>query len=202
MTTKKLRKTFQYELFKLLNENDKSFYKFRNMLYQDHQDGFYVYAKDKNKHIELDEDDKNYSDDIKGCIDCCPRYASRLIMAKNRIINYDKTNHKVTWFYNNHKDDNRYEVIDDSMNFIKKLIIHINDKYFRTIGYYGFYSNEERKLLDRIHDELGNIKKKNYLKDKRHEVLKRRLNAIKCRTHMIDSFNIYSFNKDTLKCEC
>lgn len=194
---KKLRKTFQYELLKLLSENDKSFYKFKTKLYKNHENGFYVYAKDKNEHIKLNKDNKNYSKDIKGCIDYCLRYAGRPVMAKSRIINYDKVNHKVTWFYNDHKDDKRYEVIDDSMDFIKKLIIHINDKHFRTIRYYGFYSNKERKFLDEIHNELGDIKKKNYSKAKRQAILKRKLNALKYRTHMIDSFN-----KDPLKCEC
>lgn len=40
-------------------------------------------------------------------------------MAENRIIEYNKESNTVSWFYNNHKDEKRYDVTDnviDSFN--------------------------------------------------------------------------------------
>ena len=67
-----------------------------------------------------------------------------------RIISYDKENKKVTWFYDPHEDDTREEeerlgrqIITESVyDFMKRLMIHIPEKHFVQVRYYGFYSNK------------------------------------------------------------
>ena len=81
--------------------------------------------------------------------------------------------------------------------FIKKLIIHIPDPHFRNIRYYGFYSNASRKELDHIHELLGIRKHKDYSRKTRQQKRQRKMNKLRYRTHLIDSFN-----RDPLKCRC
>lgn len=62
-------------------------------------------------------------------------------MAENRITEYNKESKTVSWFYNDHKDEKRYDVTDNVIHFINRLIIHIPDYHFLTTRYYGFYAN-------------------------------------------------------------
>ena len=105
-------------------------------------------------------------------------------MAENRITEYNKESKTVSWFYNDHKDEKRHDVTDNVIDFINRLIIHIPDYHFLTTRYYGFYANASKKTLDKVHALLG-IKKKN------------KLNKLKYRTHLIDSFN-----RDPIQCKC
>jgi hypothetical protein len=192
----KLRKTFQFELIRLIEETGGLSNKHdKNKLYKKHSNGFYVYAKYDKDDNEDDNDD--HVDDVTGCVSYCMRYAGRPAMAESRIIKYDRESDTVEWFYHDHKDNQKHTVIDSAIDFIKKLIIHIPDYHFRNIRYYGYYSNASNKMLDRIHELLGQKKKKDYSRKKRSEHKTKRLNLLKYRTHLIDSFN-----RDPLKCKC
>ncbi|MEI3147305.1 MAG: transposase [Merdibacter sp.] len=116
---------------------------------------------------------------------------------KAGIVSYDKQTNIVHWFYHDHEDEKRYDVIESAIEFIKKLIIHIPDPHFRNIRYYGFYSNASRKELDHIHELLGIRKHKDYSKKTRQQKQQRKMNKLRYRTHLIDSFN-----RDPLKCRC
>ena len=78
------------------------------------------------------------------------RYASHPAISERRLTRYDKNDKKIYWYYDPHEDDTitnekdklgRQEIVDDVDEFIKKLIIHIPEKGFQQIRYYGFYSN-------------------------------------------------------------
>ena len=192
----KLRKTFQYELLRLIEEKiGPSFKHARSILYKDHPKGFYVHAKTQKKNEEFEN--KDHSDDINACITYNMRYAGRPCIAESRIVSYDKQTNIVHWYYHDHKDEKRYDVIESAVEFIKKLIIHIPDSHFRNIRYYGFYSNASRKELDHIHELLGIRKHKDYSKKTRQQKQQRKMNKLRYRTHLIDSFN-----RDPLKCKC
>ena len=66
-------------------------------------------------------------------------------MAENKITEYNKESKTVSWFYNDPKDEKRYDVTDNVIDFINHLIIHIPDYHFLTTRYYGFYANALRK---------------------------------------------------------
>ncbi len=124
----------------------------KNRLYKEHPKGFYVYAKFKSTDNDSNDASSNKnSKDIQGCVNYFIRYAGRPAMAENRITEYNKGSKTVSWFYNDHKDEKRYDVTDNVIDFIKRLIIHIPDYHFLTTRYYGFYANAAKKTLDKVH---------------------------------------------------
>ena len=170
----------------------------KNRLYKDHPKGFYVYAKFKsNDNDSNDASSNKNSKDIQGCVNYFIRYAGRPAMAENRITEYNKESKTVSWFYNDHKDEKRHDVTDNVIDFINRLIIHIPDYHFLTTRYYGFYANASKKTLDKVHALLGIKKNKDYSREKRTKALKNKLNKLKYRTHLIDSFN-----RDPIQCKC
>lgn len=192
----KLRKTFQFELLRLIEEKiGPAFKSNKQILYKEHPKGFYVYARYQKKEKEFES--KDYSDDINGCITYAMRYTGRPCIAQNRIVDYDMKSNMVHWYYHDHKDEKRYDIIEPAIDFIKKLILHIPDKHFRNIRYFGFYSNASKKELNHIHKLLGIKKNKDYSRKTRMNKLKRKTNKLHYRTLMIDSFN-----RDPLKCKC
>ena len=122
-------KTFQFELIRLIQEvGGLKKPEEKNRLYKNHPKGFYVYAKFKS----TDNDSKN-TKDIQGWVNYFIRYAGRPAMAENRITEYNKESKTVSWFYNDHKDEKRYDVTDNVIDFINRLIIHIPDYHFLII---------------------------------------------------------------------
>ena len=195
----KLRKTFQFELIRLIQEaGGLKKPEEKNRLYKDHPKGFYVYAKFKSNDNDSNNASSNKnSKDIQGCVNYFIRYAGRPAMAENRITEYNKESKTVSWFYNDHKDEKRHDVTDNVIDFINRLIIHIPDYHFLTTRYYGFYANASKKTLDKVHALLGIKKNKDYSRETRTKALKNKLNKLKYRTHLIDSFN-----RDPIQCKC
>ena len=131
----KLRKTFQFELIRLIQEaGGLKKPEEKNRLYKEHPKGFYVYAKFKSPdNASNDASSNKNSKDIQGCVNYFIRYAGRPAMAENRITEYNKESKTVSWFYNDHKDEKRYDVTDNVIDFINRLIIHIPDYHFLII---------------------------------------------------------------------
>ena len=81
--------------------------------------------------------------------------------SERRIISINKDNHTITWFYDSHEDDDvkdeelklgKQIITEDIFSFMSKLIIHIPDKNFKIIRYYGFYANRFiNKLENNLH---------------------------------------------------
>jgi hypothetical protein len=127
-----LRHSWRYCLLKLMLEevSDPAFKGLVDMLYNKYKDGFYVNAPPI----------KNFS---AGLVNYIVRYAGRPVLAQSRITGYD--GEYVTFTYTPHDSD---ELVSETLpvfDFIKKLIIHIPDRYFRMIRYYGFYSVRSSK---------------------------------------------------------
>ena len=123
----KLRKSFQYTLLSKLEDafGKIKFRALKNKIYANSSNGFYVYAKD------------NSSIDTKSTISYIIRYSCRPAIAESRIIYYDGK--IVKYWYDRHEDGKRVVDTLSVFDFIKLLIIHIPDKYFNMIRYYGFY---------------------------------------------------------------
>ena len=127
----------------------------RNRLYKEHPKGFYVYAKFKSTDNDSNDASSNKnSKDIQGCVNYFIRYAGRPAMAENRITEYNKGSNTVSWFYNDHKDEKRYDVTDNVIDFINRIIIHIPDYHFLTTRYYGFYANAKCSILAKYPDNV------------------------------------------------
>ena len=84
-----------------------------------------------------------------------------------------KESKTVSWFHNDHKDEKRHDVTDNVIDFINRLIIHIPDYHFLTTRYYGFYANASKKTLDKVHALLGIKKNKDYSRETGTKALKK-----------------------------
>lgn len=131
-----------------IKKDIKEFKRLKNELYSVLTEGFYVYAKGVITSIET-------AGRYVG------RYAARPVIAQSRIINYD--GRTVRFYYERHEDGRRVEEELDAIEFIKKLIIHIPEKHFRMIRYYGIYANNnkcEKKLFKFVNEKIAEQLKK------------------------------------------
>jgi hypothetical protein len=165
-----LRRKWQATLLFLLSKAKiPDFKQLKNLLFKNHKDGFYVYAKPN-------------SLSKKQTVNYIIRYVGRPVMAQSRILAYDGDT--VTFWYERHEDHKRVEETIPAFEFIKRLIIHIPNKYFNMVRYYGYYAKEyhSSKKLYPMHS-------KQYLQV--HSTLN------KWRFNILESFNY-----DPIKCKC
>lgn len=129
---KGLRRSWQYSILKLLSEKitDPFFKALVDKLYVHHQSGFYVNSPPI----------KNFS---SGVVNYIVRYAGRPVLAQSRITNYD--GESVTFTYTPHDSSELVTETVSVFDFIKKLIIHIPERNFKMIRYYGFYWEKHSK---------------------------------------------------------
>lgn len=169
-----LRKTFQKILLdKLYNHFGKSFYQTKCKLYKKHNNGFYVYAHPKQ------------FDDIQKGIEYVLRYSSKPAMAESRITNIDFDNDVISYWYDDHTTGKRIEVNEHPFTFLSKLILHIPDKNFKMIRYYGLYASKNHRYQEHINkmfklETIKTLKQQSYW-----------------RYSLISSFNV-----DPIMCEC
>lgn len=91
------------------------------------------------------------------------RYTGRPAISESRIISYD--GEIVRYYYDDHKSGERIEVKETAIEFIKKVIIHIADRGFKMIRYYGIYASRQKRevkvlrmLSERIKEEYAKLK--------------------------------------------
>lgn len=141
-----------------------------NRLYKTKDNGFYVNAPP----AKLGSTD--------AIVNYVIRYIGRPVMAQSRIISYDGSN--VTYWYQRHEDNQKITVIESACEFIKKLIIHIPEKNFNMLRYYGLYAKGRSAFPDLIRKISEPVRKL------RKSLLKWR--------YALDM----AFGKDPLDCPC
>lgn len=110
------------------------------------------------------------------------RYTGRPAITVSRIISYNGI--KVKFWYIRHEDNKRVEEEIDVFEFIKRLIVHIPEKHFKMVRYYGIYArnNKKKNTFYKLIDEK--IKEQNKkLRKWEYRIMK-------------------SFGVDPLKCKC
>lgn len=70
------------------------------------------------------------------------RYTKRPVLAETRISNYD--GHSVSFWYDDRNLHKKVFVTLPTAEFIKRLIRHIPDKYFKQVRYFGIFANRVR----------------------------------------------------------
>jgi hypothetical protein len=127
-----LRRSWQFSLLKRLSTKITcpTFKTLVDKLYANHHSGFYVNSPPI-KHFSA------------GVINYIVRYAGRPVLAQSRITNYDGDS--VTFTYTPHGSNDSVSETLPVFDFIKKLIIHIPDRNFKMIRYYGFYCRHSIK---------------------------------------------------------
>ena len=137
-----LRNAFRKVLLeRLTNSIGKSFIPVKNKIYKDHADGFYVRAKPN-----------LCTPDVT--IKYISRYLGRPVIATSRIDHYD--GESVTFHYTRHEDNKTVSECIPALDFIKRLIVHIPEKHFKMLRYYGIYAKhhkQEQKLYKCISSE-------------------------------------------------
>ena len=145
-----IRKSFQYCLLNNVYNYFKNVIKDRELtheiyllnksLLESYKDGFYVYGSKFNNF-------NTNTFNMKTLTNYITRYASHPPISERRIISINDDNHTITWFYDPHEDDDvkdeelklgKQIITEDIFSFMSKLIIHIPDKKFQIIRYYGF----------------------------------------------------------------
>lgn len=158
-----IRKSFQYCLLNNVYNYFKNIIKDRELTHEIYllnksllgfyKDGFYVYGPNFNNF-------NTTTSNMKTLINYITRYASHPPISKRRIISTNDDNHTITWFYDSHKDDDvkdeelklgKQIITEDIFSFMSKLIIHIPDKKFQIIRYYGFYAN---RFINKLENNL------------------------------------------------
>lgn len=171
-----LRNAFRKVLLDLLTEKlGPSFKKIKNEMYTKHTDGFYVRAKPN-----------PCTPDIT--LKYISRYLGRPVIATSRIDNYDGEN--VTFHYTRHEDHKTIQECIPALDFIQRLIIHIPEKHFKMLRYYGIYAKhhiQEKNLRKCI-----SLEKQGFLRsllDWRNSILLSfgydPLHCPKCKTSML-----------------
>ena len=117
-------------LDQLSSKLDPSFKRLKNQIYKDHTEGFYIRAKPNlcSPYITI----KYIS-----------RYLGRPVIATSRIDAYDED--CVTFHYQRHEDHKTITECVLVIDFIKRLIIHIPDKHFKMVHYYGIYAKHHKQ---------------------------------------------------------
>lgn len=167
----RLRKYFQLALLRNISHYLKShapkttydqFNSLRSFLIRKYKYGFYTHGP-QIKEYHLLNSAKKVSDYIT-------RYASRPAISEERILDFDEEKHLITWTYDPHEDDHKSEddpsylgrqtITEHVFKFIAKLIVHIPDKGFHTIRYYGFYANRTLKRSSTVKKLLSSAAQK------------------------------------------
>ena len=174
---KMLRKRFQTVLLKLMKKYIKKkqpqllsqFKKIERGLYKNYDNGFYVRAP------------KQQFESVKAGLEYILRYCGRPVFASSRII--EIKDDYITFWYQRH-DDELYVVEKIHIyDFIKRLIMHIPEKGFKTMRYYGFYSKHHKQ-------------EKNY-----HKLICKRQFELKKQFLSWRLLSMQSFNVDPYECE-
>lgn len=116
----------------------------RRYLYRHYVHGFYTHGPKLVAHSRVS---------VRRLAEYIARYASHPAIAESRITAYDPTAGTVSYYYDPHEDEHvddpearrgRTSVIEPVVTFMEKLVVHIPDRGFHTIRYYGFYANRSR----------------------------------------------------------
>ena len=127
--------------------NSKSMRALRNKLYQNNGEGFYVHAKTEITSAKIAAKYIGW-------------YVGRPAIAESRILKYDGVN--VTYKYTRHEDNKVVIETVHAYEFIKKLIIHIPEKNFKMVRYFGIYSRRSKgqhNFIKMIEDKILKLRR-------------------------------------------
>lgn len=141
-----LRKSWQKLILDLLNKSKFKVKSLVNKMYKNYPKGFYV---------NVEKSIKN----IKHTIKYLGRYLSRVPISNSRIINYDGKN--ITYSYKEKTTRKKFFITVNVLDFIGKLVQHINKKHFKSIRRYGLYSRRLNKLSINIINLFNFVEQRN-----------------------------------------
>jgi len=145
-----LRKAWQKLLLDMIKkhyENNIRMSNLVNQLYKKYPNGFYVNA---NRDVKNKKEATKY----------IGRYVGRPAISEKRIVSYD--GETVVINYTDHKTKEYVEEKITVFEFIKRVIIHVAEKQFKMIRYYGIYTSrsKRKKVIMFFRDKYDQLKRK------------------------------------------
>jgi len=145
-----LRKAWQKLLLDMIKKHYKNNIRMINLvnyLYKEYPNGFYVNA---NRDVKNKKEATKY----------IGRYVGRPAISENRIVSYD--GEYVVINYTDHKTKEYVEEKITVFEFIKRVIIHVAEKQFKMIRYYGIYTSrsKRKKVIMFFRDKYDQLKRK------------------------------------------
>lgn len=145
-----LRKAWQKLLLDMIKkhyENNIRMSNLVNQLYKKYPNGFYVNA---NRDVKNKKEATKY----------IGRYVGRPAISEKRIVSYD--GEYVVINYTDHKTKEYVEEKITVFEFIKRVIIHVAEKQFKMIRYYGIYTSrsKRKKVIMFFRDKYDQLKRK------------------------------------------
>lgn len=145
-----LRKAWQKLLLDMIKkhyENNIRMSNLVNQLYKKYPNGFYVNA---NRDVKNKKEATKY----------IGRYVGRPAISEKRIVSYD--GEYVVINYIDHKTKEYVEEKITVFEFIKRVIIHVAEKQFKMIRYYGIYTSrsKRKKVIMFFRDKYDQLKRK------------------------------------------
>ena len=83
------------------------------------------------------------------------RYTGRPVMAESRIIDFDEETKIIHYYYEDHKTEERIEVKEQVIEFMKKLVQHIPEPQFKMIRYCGLYATCDHSHKNAVKKEFS-----------------------------------------------
>jgi hypothetical protein len=145
-----LRKAWQKLLLDMIKkhyENNIRMTNLVNQLYKKYPNGFYVNA---NRDVKNKKEATKY----------IGRYVGRPAISEKRIVSYD--GEYVVINYTDHKTKEYVEEKITVFEFIKRVIVHVAEKQFKMIRYYGIYTSrsKRKKVIMFFRDKYDQLKRK------------------------------------------
>lgn len=145
-----LRKAWQKLLLDMIKEHYENNIRMSNLvnqLYKKYPNGFYVNA---NRDVKNKKEATKY----------IGRYVGRPAISEKRIVSYD--GEYVVINYTDHKTKEYVEEKITVFEFIKRVIIHVAEKQFKMIRYYGIYTSrsKRKKVIKFFRDKYDQLKRK------------------------------------------
>jgi len=145
-----LRKAWQKLLLDMIKEHYENNIRMSNLvnqLYKKYPNGFYVNA---NRDVKNKKEATKY----------IGRYVGRPAISEKRIVSYD--GEYVVINYTDHKTKKYVEEKITVFEFIKRVIIHVAEKQFKMIRYYGIYTSrsKRKKVIKFFRDKYDQLKRK------------------------------------------
>ncbi|EOT27947.1 transposase [Enterococcus saccharolyticus subsp. saccharolyticus ATCC 43076] len=136
-----LRKYWQNAVSKLIRKTLSDWHKRRvqpalQRAYTKNGEGFYVNAP------------KRSTTDSRSLLEYISRYMKRGPIALKNLLMYD--GEQVMFHYKDKRTNTKETMTMTVEGFIRALIRHIPDKYFKTIRRYGIYSRRLKSLMEKI----------------------------------------------------
>lgn len=116
---------------------------------------------------------------LSGVVEYLGRYTHKTSIGNHRIQNIDGKTVSFTW--RDYRDGNRQKVMTlRGEEFLRRFVLHIQNRGFRRIRYYGIFAPSNRPLLDDVREAVGQPPVEKVARKERRQAVQGRLGYRPC----------------------